>query len=142
MQMFEYANLDWISTDVDPIVVQNFWYTPLVETDDVKAYYLLVEQTNNGAAVEDIELEVTHNGTVDTLTIVGAISGTIYYAVYDVAGVITFSTSVRQVISLDLDQSAPMETKSMMIRARQTTAVDIVAAQIEVNMVYATLEAT
>ena len=45
MYMFEYANLDYITTVVEDPIIQNKWYTALAETDNVKAYYLIVEQT-------------------------------------------------------------------------------------------------
>ena len=53
----EFQNLDWISTSVDAIVILNKWYTPLPTVRDAKGWYLIVEQTNNGATVEDIVCE-------------------------------------------------------------------------------------
>ncbi len=135
-RMYEYANLDWISTSVDAIVVQNKWYTPLSTTKNVKAFYLIVEQTNNGAAVEDIEVELTINGVASTVTMGAAINGTPHYIRWLAAGTFGYHTLIFQIRSIDLDQSVPLETKSLQIRVRQTTAVDGVAAQIEVNMVY------
>jgi hypothetical protein len=137
--MFEYQNLDYNTADtVDPIV-QNTWYTALAETEDVKAYYLIVEQTNNGAAVETIEVELTVDGTVYTGSI-GPASGVITSVAFDIEGNLAFWGGISfQMLALDADQSAPLETRSLGIRVRQTTAVDPVAAQIEVNMVYETL---
>ncbi len=138
MQMFEYQNLDWISTDVDPIVVLNKWYTPLLPTKNVKARYLVVEQTNNGAANETIEIELTINGTIYLLSILVGSGSENYYSL-DINGVIV-STVSNQMLSLDADQSAPLETRSLGIRVRQTSVVDVVSAIIEVNMVYGILE--
>jgi hypothetical protein len=140
--MWEYRNLDWdTATDVpiDPIVVNN-WYTALETTRNVKAFYLIVEQTNNGAAAENIEAELTIDGTAYVCGIGGAASGTPYYVFADIDGALDQVGNVRQILSLDLDQSAPLETRSLQVRVRQTSAVDVVSAIIEVNMVYATLE--
>ena len=137
--MFEYRNLDYdTSVVVDPIV-QNTWYVALVPTSNVKAYYLIIEQTNDGAAAEDIEVELT----IDNVAQVGSTnmaSGTVHYVFLGINGTSgAVATSPRQLLSLDLDQSAPLETRSLGIRVRQTSAVDVTSAQIEVNMVYEVL---
>ena len=137
--MYEYRNLDYDTSATDPITI-NTWYVPLLPTANVKAYYLIVEQTNNGATDETLEVELTIDGTVFTDS-GNRVSGTPYYILFDVNGGIWASGSVRQILSLDLDQSAPLEDVSIGIRVRQTSAVDAVSAIIEVNMVYATLEA-
>ena len=136
-QMFEYRNLDWIE---DTLTI-NEWYTPLATTDNVKAFYLIVEQTNNGAADETLELELTINDVVYSRAVAARVSGTQYYITLDTNSDIGFAT-VNQILSRDADQSAPLETRSLQIRVRQTSAVDVTSAQIEVNMVYATLEST
>jgi len=141
--MFEYRNLDWdTATDVpvDPVVI-NTWYTALAVTRNVKVYYLIVEQTNTGASNEDWELEITHDGTVTVCTGAGIGSGDVAYVYFLPDGTATPIVQVRQILSLDPDQSAPLETRSLGIRVRQTSAVDITSAIIEVNMVYETLEA-
>ena len=136
--MFEYQNLDYLN---DALTI-NVWYTPLATTRNVKAYYLIVAQTNNGAADEDIEVELTIDGTVYTV-IKSMISGQVYYYRMTPIGTIDpGSTNPYQMLSLDLDQSAPLETRSLGIRVRQTSAVDATGAVIEVNMVYATKELT
>ena len=137
--MYEYRNLDYDTSATDPITI-NTWYVPLLPTANVKAYYLIVEQTNNGATAEDIVVELTIDGTV-VFASLGCASGTVYYMRLDEVGGLRFSGTVRQVLSLDDDQSAPLEDVSLGIRVRQTSAVDAVSAIIEVNMVYATLEA-
>lgn len=136
MFMSEYQNLDYLNATI----VQNTWYTPFASTRNVKAWYLIVEQTNNGATNENIVVELTINGTVYTRNINNAVSGTAYYVFMFIDGTMTHGTGTRQMLSLDADQSAPLETRSLQIRVRQTTAVDPTAAQIEVNMVYATKE--
>ena len=141
MSMFEYKNLDWdTATDVpvDPVVL-NDWYEPLPLTRNVKAWYLVVEQTNNGATIESIEVELTINGVV-TPRVISAANGTLHYMMFDIDGDLQLSSTAIQMLSLDLDQSAPLETRSLRGRVRQTTTVDLVSAIIEVNMVYATLE--
>jgi len=142
--MFEYRNLDWdTSTDagVDPVVI-NTWYTALTPTRNVKAYYLIIKQTNTGATIENIEAELIIDGIVTT-DVRDFTSGVEYYTRFSN----TYDFDIKyniptQLLALDLDQSAPLETRSLGIRVRQTTAVDITSAIIEVNMVYATLEAT
>lgn len=142
--VWEYRNLDWDSaTDagVNPVVI-NTWYTPLAVTDDVKAWYLTVEQTNTGATDETLEVELTVNGVAYTIIWL-ATSGQTRYVSFIINGtILAGNTAPNQMLSLDLDQSAPLETRSLGIRVRQTTVVDAVSAIIEVNMVYATLEVT
>ena len=142
--MFEYRNLDWdTSTDagVDPVVI-NTWYTPLATTRNVKAYYLMVEQTNTGATDETIAVELTVNGVVYNYS-TSIASGSTWYAYFYVSdGGLYLRNYMSQLLSMDADQSAPLETRSLQVRVRQTTAVDAVSAIIEVNMTYATLEVT
>ena len=140
--MYEYRNLDYdtATSAVNPVVI-NTWYTALAVTRNVKAYYLIVEQTNTGATAENVGIELTINGTPITGTRT-LNSGTPYYIYLAGGWAITESVVVSQILSLDADQSAPLETRSLGIRVRQTTAVDLVSAVIEVNMVYATLEAS
>jgi len=107
-----------------------------------RLWYIIVEQTNNGAAVETIELEITFNGTARTWTLTGIASGTPIYCIItanqSASDFETSSTtSAQQVVSLDVDQSIPLAASSIgLIRTRQTTAVDGVSAQIEVNIVW------
>ena len=133
---YEFKNLNWDTSTV----VQNAWNTPLDTTSNpVKIYYLVFEQTNNGATVETVSLEITTNGTAHTTT--SAVnSGAKMYVYFDEDGAIQRGTSVRQLLSQELDNSAPLETKSVKIRIRQTTGVDPVSASLEVNMVYGEAE--
>ena len=142
MQMFEYRNLDYDTTVVEDPIILNKWYTALPTRRNVKAWYLVVEQTNNGAAAETIGVEVTVNGNVNNRNIAALVDNTPNYMFFSELGFLSNQAAVRQLLALDDDHSAPLETRSLRIRVRQTTAVDVVAAQIEVNMVYATLEAT
>jgi|APSaa5957512576_1039674.scaffolds.fasta_scaffold49490_1 hypothetical protein len=137
--MFEYANLDYDTSGIANPIVINTWYTALETTKNVKAFYLVFEQTNNGATNETIVIELTIDGTVYTFS-GSAASGDPRYVSFDANGDISVQGSIEQILALDLDQSAPLETRSLSIRVRQTTAVDVVSAVIEVNMVYATLE--
>lgn len=139
MFMFEYQNLDYDTTATANPIVINTWYTALATTRNVKSYYLIVEQTNNGATVEDIEVELTIDGTV-YVAATAMNSGALYYANFGIAATFGMTGIVNQLLALDADQSAPLETKSLQIRVRQTSVVDLVTAQIEVNMVYETLE--
>ena len=141
LEMFENRNLNWssaIDVPVDPIVI-NTWYTPLEEIVNVKAAYLAITQTNNGATNEDIVAEITRGGVVSTW-LQDAVNTQIYYLRFSVDGNLVDATAPFQVRSLDLDQSAPLETRALAIRVRQTSVVDLVAARINVRMVYGTLE--
>ena len=134
VERFEYRNLDYINTSL----VQNTWYTALATTRNVRAWYLVVEQTNNGAAAENIEVELTIDGTSITDS-QNMNSGDVHYLLLSDEGAIQWSVgSVRQILSLDADQSAPLQTRSLGIRVRQTSAVDVTSAIIEVNLVYTT----
>lgn len=130
---------------LDITLTINAWETvsaALSSSVPAQLRYIIVEQTNNGAAVETIELEITFNGTARTWTLAGIASGTPIYCIVtanqSAADFETSSTtSIQQVMSLDADQSAPLAASSIgLIRTRQTTAVDGVAAQIEVNIVW------
>ncbi len=138
LSMFEFQNLDWdTATDVpiDPVVI-NDWYVALVPTPNVKAYYLVVEQTNNGGTDETLELEATINGTIYTASINTA-SGVERNLIFNINAVLDDVASRTQMLAFDADQSAPLETRSLGIRVRQTTVVDLVSAIIDVNLVYA-----
>jgi hypothetical protein len=131
---YEFQNIDWDTA----VVVINDWNEPMPTEDNVKCWYLVVEQTNNGATAETLQLEITlASGTPLTLNI-AADSGNRYYIYYNLNGTLTSSTSIYTLGSLDPDNSVPIETSSMRIRIRQTTAVDVVSASIEVNVIYAT----
>jgi hypothetical protein len=139
--MFEYANLDYDTSGTANPLVLNVWYEALPVTRNVKAYYLIVEQTNAGATAETIVVELTIDGTVYTWTQVAG-SGTPYYLYFNTVGALTDAVSAHQLLSLDADQSEPLETRSLQIRVRQTSVPDVASAVIEVNMVYCTLEDT
>lgn len=106
-----------------------------------KLLVIIVEQTNNGATAETIELEMTIDGTAYTFTI-NANSGTKYYCVLLetlTAGDFTpnSTTDVRTVSGLDPDFASPFYAGSVgLIRVRQTTTVDGTSAQIEVNIMW------
>ena len=69
--------IDWIDTSI----VQDAWETvtsDLSSGKKAKIFVCLVEQTNNGATAEDLEIEITINGTAYTWSLT-ANSGTPYY---------------------------------------------------------------
>lgn len=111
----------------------------------VKIWSVIIEQTNNGAAVENLELEISINGVPHIWSIANAASGTPYYCYitneqsagnYGVAS----SSSARTFNSLGLGNiSIPFSQLISLIRVRQTTNVDVVSAQIEVNITFAKL---
>lgn len=115
--------------------------------DPVRLWYILVEQTNNGATAEDIELEITINGTAYTWT-ASCASGVINFGRFTYqlsAG--DFETNLHTTANTvgggeDADQSVPFIAETVgLIRVRQTSTVDGTAAQIEVNIKWDKLEA-
>jgi hypothetical protein len=131
---------------LDATLVINTWETvraDLSEGEPAKLWLIVLEQTNNGAAAEDLELEITINGTAYTWSITAA-SGTMYYCFIDdsLSGgdfATTQATNPRTVgIGFDVGNlTVPFMVDTVgLIRVRQTTAVDGVSAQIEVNIIW------
>lgn len=130
---------------IDTSLTINTWET--VSSDlsggkPAKLWYIMIEQTNNGATAEDIELEITLNGTAYTWD-PACDSGTIYYGVIiqslTTSDFTTYevSTSSINVAALDADHAIPFIAKSVgLIRTRQTSDVDGTSAQIEINIVW------
>ena len=115
--------------------------------DPARLWFIIVEQTNNGATVETIQLEITINGTAYT-----------WEAAFDSAtaqyGMITFSlvagdfqpyltsTANISIRGLNAYNGIPFTASTVgLIRVRQTTDVDATSAQIDVNIVWDKLEA-
>ncbi len=137
---------------IDNSLVQNAWETVSADLsggDPVKFWWILMEQTNDGAAVEDVELEMTLAHPVTgvmtpyTVTFAGIASGVRRYVSVSsalVGGDFSFTDpgAVRLVGSSLSSGAAHHFTAASvgLIRVRQTTAVDGVAAQIEVNIVW------
>ena len=134
---------------LDATIVQNVWETvsaDLSEGKPARLWYIYIEQTNNGATQETVALELTINGTAytDTLTLDSGVRKYVFVQ-SELAGGDFFlvdNPSAYQVNSArDADQSAPFTCKSVgLIRVRQTSGVDVVAAQIEVNVVWDKLQ--
>ena len=134
----------------DSLVI-NTWET--VSSDlsggkPAKLRYFIIEQTNTGAAVEDIVIEitiphpVTGVATALTFTIANSASGIPYY-VYITRDLSTgwfypwYSQADLHIGTESADQTVPFTVGYIgLVRERQTTAVDGVAAQIEVNIVW------
>jgi len=133
---------------LDDSLVQNNWENVVADLSGgkpVRFWYVIIEQTNNGATAEDLELEITINGTAYTISVTADDSQPyfVFLSYSLVAGDFAFGTgtSCRQVLASDIDQSAPMSCENVsLIRVRQTSDVDGVAAQIEVNIVWDRLE--
>jgi len=134
---------------IDTSLVINTWETVIADLSGgkpAKLLYIIVEQTNNGTTDEDIEFEITINGTAYTFS--GTMtSGTRYYAFMEEnlsAGDFNpvLSSAVRGVnFSPGAETATPFIAESVsLIRVRQTTDVDLTSAQIEVNIVWDRLE--
>ena len=137
---------------IDTSLVINTWETVVANLSGGKParlLYIIIEQTNNGATAETIEFEITINGTTYTKTMTGMGSGTPVYLYFQkdlVAGdlVLLHTTTAFSVGCFALNTGVPVpfnvETVGL-IRVRQTTDVDAVSAQIEVNIIWEKLTA-
>ncbi len=135
---------------IDTSLVINTWETVVADLSEGKParlWLIHVEQTNNGATDETIELEITINGTTYTCTLTGIASGEINYVRVDrtaIAGdfrLIHTATGVSVGYAHSNDGTVPFTADSIeLIRVRQTTDVDITSAQIEINIVWDMLE--
>ena len=109
-----------------------------------KIWFFIVEQTNNGAAVETLVVHITINGTVYDVTLTGVASGAqSYISCYtDLAtGDFNFNDSAAGTYTMGSPGKAnlaiPFTARSIgLITVEQTSAVDGVSAQIEVNIVW------
>lgn len=140
--------VDYSTSGVANPVVINTWYTVESDLSDgkpAKLGYILVEQTNNGATAEDLEIEITiinPDGSSETITwtITGATNGTPYFLYFantllastfqpiqSTSGFVAFGKS-------SADKSYFNVRAISQIRVRQTSAVDLVSAYIEFNM--------
>lgn len=104
-----------------------------------RLWWIQVEQTNNGATDEDITLEVTINGTAYEFSGT-CVSGTVYFGIIGgnlTAGDFTplLTTTNATTFGLNNAIGTPFIAESVgLIRVKQTTDVDAVSAQIEVNI--------
>jgi len=136
---------------IDTSLVQNAWENVVADLSEGRPARLLriiIEQTNNGATPESLELEITINGTAYVFAL-ACDSDTQYYGYInmnltagDFSPFLT-ATVVRPLASHTgvAVQSYPFVAASVgLIRVRQTTDVDVTSAQIEVNIVWDRLE--
>jgi len=131
---------------IDTSLVINTWETVVADLSGgkpAKIWSIEVEQTNNGATDETIELEITINGTAYVFTR-SCISGTIYFGTFlqlstgtDFTPQLNASSFTTGATKLSANQAIPFMASSVgLIRVRQTTAVDVTSAQIEVNITW------
>jgi len=136
---------------IDTSLVINTWETVVADLSGgkpVRLWFIAIEQTNNGATDEDLELEITLNGKAYTVSATGATSGEICYVKPSwslAAGdwVFSVSASVHSVgaYALATNMVVPFNVESVgLIRVRQTSDVDGTSAQIEVNIIWDCLE--
>lgn len=140
---------------IETTLVINAWNTVVSNLSAgklVKLWKILLEQTNNTATAEDIELEITMAHPVTGIMTAYTWSGSLD------SGVISFGTVTNALTAGDLTtnlgttertvsyQAANNHTISLivsavsLIRVRQTSTVDVVSAQIEVNIVWEKLK--
>lgn len=140
---------------LDDSLTINDWSTVSADLsggEPVNLWYIQLEQTNNGGTPETLELEINmvnpSTGVVTAYTFTLACnSGTIYYAIINrnLTGgdftCILSATAYSVNASPSANVALPFFTASVgLIRVRQTTDVDVVAAQIEVNITWEKLE--
>jgi len=136
---------------IDTSLVINTWETVVADLSGGKParlWFIIVEQTNNGATAENLELELTINGTAYTVSLAAIASGVAQFVNVThelTAGDFTlaFGTQVGTVGTFDRspNKSIPFIAENItLIRVRQITDVDITSAQIEVNLVWDRLE--
>jgi len=134
---------------IDTSLVINTWETVIADLSGGKParlWFIIVEQTNNGATAETIEFEITINGTAYTVTITADDSTPYFiYVMHSLtAGDFTFNSSTGNMTVLGIgytQYAIPFSVDSVsLIRVRQTTDVDGTSAQIEVNIVWDRLE--
>ena len=108
-----------------------------------RLWYIQIVQTNNGATAETVVIEITVNGVALTRTLTG-IANTVKHYVYvtesQTTGKFTlWSGTVANTVGngIDPDAGRYLTAESIgLIRVKQTTAVDVTTAQIEVNIVW------
>jgi len=131
---------------IDTSLVQNTWENVSADLSGgvpVRLWFIIVEQTNNGATAEDIELEMTINGTAYTVAVTADDSTQYFVSVsYSLtAGDFSFLAGTQKGLVgsgvIDIRSAVPFIASSVeLIRVRQTTDVDGTSAQIEVNIVW------
>jgi len=137
---------------IDTSLVINTWETVVANLSGGKParlWYIIIEQTNNGATAENLELEITINGTAYTVTVTADSAGQyfVFLQYARAAGDFSFAVGAKDTAytvlsaALSSHSSMPFTAASVgLIRVRQTTDVDGTSAQIEVNIVWDRLE--
>ena len=132
---------------LDDSLVQNTWENVVADLSEglpARIWFIILEQTNDGATAEDIELEVTIEGTTKTWS--GTLdSGSQYYGFLDKNGDPQFHVANAQCTLRDVQPTGDVAIGGTyrdvgLIRVRQTSDVDGVSAQIEVNVVWDKME--
>lgn len=130
---------------IDTSLTINDWMEispDLSEGKPAKLWFLILKQTNNGTSAEDIDLEVTINGTAYVFT--GTLTNaTNYYGVIDRNldtgdfSPILDATANTCIGAYSNVHAIPFVAESVgLIRVQQTTNVDGTSAQIEVNIAW------
>ena len=130
---------------LDNSLVQNTWENVVADLSGgkpTKLWYIIVKQTNNGATDEDIEFEITINGVAHTFSAT-CVSGTEMFCFFNRSlaagtwGCSMVSTKYSCNESVVDSKAVPFTAETVgLIRVRQTSDVDGVSAQIEVNIVW------
>jgi len=132
---------------LDTTLVQNTWENvsaDLSEGMPARLWYIIVEQTNNAASAEDLELEITINGTAYTASLGAIASGALNFVAVSAvltAGDFTLTDATSDMTAMtatvNTEKSIPFIAESVgLIRVRQTSDVDVTSAQIEVTIVW------
>ena len=130
---------------IDNTIVADAWEevtADLSEGKPAKLWRVIIEQTNNGAGAEDLELEMTINGVAYTITMGAMVSGARWYVFLNrnlATGALELIASAvaatMGATGLSVHIAIPFVASTVgLVRVRQTSAVDVVSAQIEVNI--------
>jgi hypothetical protein len=129
---------------IDTSLTINNWETVVADLSDgsrARLRFIMVEQTNNGATDETIELEITINRKPYTFTL-SMVSGTLYFCSFNqnlTAGDFTTSVGTTNYAAMSVSSTVAnwFNAESVgLVRVRQTTGVDGTSASIEVNIVW------
>lgn len=130
-------------------VVINTWYEVVADLGsdkNVRCWFILVEQTNNGGTNETIEVEVEIDGTPYTCSqsLASGTRGSVLVLHTLTGGDFTLyltPTDATTMRGINTSNGIPFIGKIGRIRVRQTTDVDLTSAKIEVNITHDLLEA-
>ena len=131
---------------IDTTLTHNVWETAIANLSGgkhIKIWIFKVEQTNNGATAEDLEVEITFNGTAYLISLNAMDSAEMYYLfvtvnltagdffIFHTTSEVSFGRGESIVSAMAIPFVAD---NASLVRVRQTSDVDVTSAQIEINI--------